>query len=114
MARRIAGPEAAGRSRTRLPAPVDTGARNRVVSARKSSGPIPQKTTSLLTPSFEAGHSTEEKNMSKRKGLSLVLVCLAALVAAMLAVPARAQQEEQTLYTYVAAWGVPRAQWNDF
>lgn len=52
--------------------------------------------------------------MSKRSVLSLALPCLAGLVAAMLAVPAHAQQEAPPLYTYVASWGVPRTQWNDF
>ena len=53
--------------------------------------------------------------MQKRILAGVALVCLG-LFGAFLAVPAaqaQQQQMEPSLYTYVAFWGVPRAQWGD-
>ena len=50
--------------------------------------------------------------MSRRSFAPLAVVC--ALLFTFLAVHAPGQAQEQTHYTYVSLWAVPRAQWVDF
>ena len=50
--------------------------------------------------------------MIKRSFIILGVVCALAISALVAAAPAQAQ--EQTHYTYVSLWAVPRAQWTDF
>lgn len=50
--------------------------------------------------------------MIKRSFTILAVVCALALSALLAAAPAQAQ--DQTHYTYVSLWAVPRAQWTDF
>src|SRR5258708_39793153 len=50
--------------------------------------------------------------MLKRSLTGLAVACALALGALVVAAPARAQ--EQTHYTFVSFWAVPRAQWTDF
>jgi hypothetical protein len=50
--------------------------------------------------------------MFKRVVIGPAVVCALALVSLVVAAPARAQ--EQTHYTFVSWWAVPRAQWADF
>jgi hypothetical protein len=50
--------------------------------------------------------------MFKRVVFGLAMLC--ALVLASLVVAAPAQAQEQTHYTFVSYWAVPRAQWADF
>ncbi len=50
--------------------------------------------------------------MIKRSFTILGVVC--ALVISALVAAAPAQAQEQTHYTYVSFWALPRAQWNDF
>jgi hypothetical protein len=50
--------------------------------------------------------------MIRRTFTSLAVVC--ALVLGGLVVAAPAQAQDQTHYTYVSLWAVPRAQWTDF
>ncbi len=50
--------------------------------------------------------------MIKKSFIILGVVCALALEGLVAAVPAQAQ--EQTHYTYVSEWAVPRAQWTDF
>jgi hypothetical protein len=52
--------------------------------------------------------------MMGRSFNSLAVVCVLLLGPLVIAVPAAAQAQDQTHYTYVSFWGVPRAQWNDF
>lgn len=49
--------------------------------------------------------------MIKRSFIILGVVCALAISALVAAAPAA---QEQTHYTYVSFWAVPRAQWNDF
>ena len=52
--------------------------------------------------------------MRKRILAGVVLVCLGLFGTLLGAPAAQAQQQQETsLYTYVAFWGVPRAQWGD-
>jgi len=53
--------------------------------------------------------------MAKRVLQGMVLFCVALLLAAAGGRPARAQANvaDQAVYTYVALWGVPRAQWGE-
>ncbi len=46
------------------------------------------------------------------RGFICLAVCALALASFMVASPAQAQ--EQTHYTFVSWWAVPRAQWADF
>jgi hypothetical protein len=50
--------------------------------------------------------------MNHRTRIILSIVCLLAFAALSLATPPQAQ--EQTHYTYISLWAVPRAQWADF
>jgi hypothetical protein len=50
--------------------------------------------------------------MIRRSFNSLAVVCALVLGALVIGTPAQAQ--DQTHYTYVSLWAVPRAQWNDF
>ena len=50
--------------------------------------------------------------MTKKSFTILGVVCVLALLA--LVAPTPAQAQDQTYYTFVALWAVPRAQWNDF
>ena len=53
--------------------------------------------------------------MISRVSKIAMLVCTIALICSAWALPARAQDkpEKPTMYTYVAQWNVPRAQWPD-
>src|SRR5947207_10472462 len=59
------------------------------------------------------GHFTIGGHSMMKKNFTVLGIVGALAVAALIgAAPARAQ--EQTHYTYVSFWAVPRAQWNDF
>jgi hypothetical protein len=50
----------------------------------------------------------------KKRFLCIFALCCLTFAALFAAAPAaQAQQQEKPLYTYVASWGVPRAQWGD-